>query len=157
MSFHGAVFYQNTPQIKNSSVLATRPIERFVDRRIRPAPATMRPDNKKRRKRPRRPDGCLRSWKRTRVLRAKNLKGEFEKIRAWIDGYPEGHFEYRHPRSVMMLWVMTKRYGMSVRGMFTELHFRRGSRKAARLRLVSSKSRLHTGGCVGCLWRCLMS
>ena len=109
----------------------------------------MRPDNKKRRKRPRRPGGCLRSWKRTRVLGAKNPKGEFEKIRAWLDGYPEGRPEYRHLGSAMMLWVMTRRYGLSVRGMFTELHRRRGSRKAARLRPVSSKSRLHTGGCAG--------
>ena len=157
MNFHGTVFYQKIPQVKNNPAFAAQPTEKFVDRRIRPTP-TMSPDNKKRRKRPRRPDSYFYSWGRKRVLKAKKLKREFEKIRAWIDGYLESHPEYRHPKSVMvMLWTMMRRYGLSIRGMIDELHFRRGSRKAARLRRAPSKSRLHTSGCADCLRRCLMS
>ena len=42
----------------------------------------MKPDNKKRRKKPRRPDGYFGSWERKRIVKAKKLKREFRKIRA---------------------------------------------------------------------------
>ena len=103
----------------------------------------MKPDNKKRRKGPRRPDGYFGSWERERVLKAKNLKREFRKNRARIDRYLEDHPEYRHPKSVMMLWIMMKRYGLSIRGMIDELHFRRGALKVACLKQARSKSWLH--------------
>ena len=41
---------------------------------------------------------------------------------------------------MIILGVMTKRYGFSLRGMMAELYFRRGSRKAAGLKDVPSKS-----------------
>ena len=116
----------------------------------------MKPSNKKRRKRPRRQDGYFGSWEQERALKAKKLKREFEKIRAWIDRYLEDHPEYRHLKSMMMLWIMMKRYGLSIRGMIAELHFRRGSLKAACLKWVPSKSRLHTSGCTDGPWRCSM-
>ena len=103
----------------------------------------MKSDSKKQRKRPRRQDGHFGSWEQERVLKAKKLKLEFKKIRAWIYRYLKGHPEYGHLRSVMMLWIMMKRYGLSIRGMIDELHFRRGSLKVARLDWVPSKSWLH--------------
>ena len=45
--------------------------------------------------------------------------------------------------SVIMLWIMMKRYSLSIRDMITELHFSRGSRKVADLKWAPSKSWLH--------------
>ena len=103
----------------------------------------MKPDNKKRRKGPRRQDGYFGSWERERVLKAKKLKREFKKIRAWIDRYLKDRPEYRHLKSVMILWIMMKRYGLSIRGMIDELHFRRGALKVVCLKQARSKSWLH--------------
>ncbi len=100
----------------------------------------MKPDNKKRRKGPRRQDGYFGSWERKRVPKAKKLKREFKKIRARIGGYLEDHPEYRHLKSVMMLWIMMKRYGLSIRGMIDELHFGRGALRVACLKQARSKS-----------------
>ena len=101
----------------------------------------MKPDSKKRRKKPRRQDGYFGDWER--VLKAKKLKREFKKIRAWIDRYLKDRPEYRHLKSVMMLWIMMKRYGLSIRGMIDELHFGRGALKIACLKQARSKSWLH--------------
>ncbi len=90
----------------------------------------MKPDNKKRRKRPRRQDGYFGSWERKRVLKAKKFKREFKNIRARIDRYLKDRPEYRHPKSVMVLWIM-RRCGLSIRGMIDELHFGRGALKMA--------------------------
>ncbi len=103
----------------------------------------MKPDNKKRRKRPRRQDGYFGDWERERVIKAKKLKREFKKIRTWIDRYLKGNAEYRHLKSVIMLWIMMKRYSLSIRDMITELHFSRGSRKVAGLKWTPCKSWLH--------------
>ena len=103
----------------------------------------MKPDNKKRRKRPRRPDGYFANWEQKRVLKAKNLKRELKKIRTWIDRYLKDNPKYRHLKSVMMLWIMMKRYNLSIRVMIAELYFSRGSRKVACLKWVPSKSWLH--------------
>ena len=103
----------------------------------------MKPDNKKRRKKPRRPDGYFGSWERKRIVKAKKLKREFRKIRAWIERCPECHSEHAHLKPVLVLWVMMKRYGLSIRGMICELHFSRGARRVAGLRRVPSKSWLH--------------
>ena len=51
----------------------------------------MKPDNKKRRKTPRGQDGYFGSWEPKRVFKAKKLKREFKKIRAWIDRYLKDH------------------------------------------------------------------
>ena len=103
----------------------------------------MKPDNKKRRKRPRRQDGYFGNWERKRVLKAKKLKREFRKIRTWVDRYLKDHPEYRHLRTVIMLWMMMKRYTLSLRGMIDELYLSRGARKVAGLDWVPSKSWLH--------------
>ena len=55
------------------------------------------------------------------MLKAKNLKREFKKIRTWVDRYLKDHPEYWHLRTVIMLWMMMKRYGLSLRGMIDEL------------------------------------
>ena len=90
------------------------------------------------------------------MLRAKKLKREFRKIRAWIGRYLKDRPVYRHPKSVMMLWIMMKRYGLSIRGMIDELHFGRSALKAACLKRVRYKSRLHTSGYADCPLRCPM-
>ncbi len=88
------------------------------------------------------------------MLKAKKLRREFKKIRAWIDRYLKDRPEYRHLKSVMILWIMMKRYGLAIRGMIDELHFGRGALKIACLKQARSKSWLHTSGCAGCPWRC---
>ena len=102
----------------------------------------MKPDNKKRRKRPRRQDGYFGNWEK-QVLKAKKLKRKFKKIRTWIDRYLKDNPEYSHRKSVMMQWIMMTRYNLSIRGIVAELHYSRGSQKVACLRWVHFKSWLH--------------
>ena len=55
----------------------------------------------------------------------------------------KAHPEHKHLKTVIILGVMMKRYGFLLRRMMSELYFRRGSRKAAGLKHVPSKSWLH--------------
>ena len=103
----------------------------------------MKPDNKKRRKKQRRLAGYFGDWEKKRILKAKQLKCELKKIRAWIKTYLESHPEHTHLRPVLMLWIMMKRYGLSIRGMICEMYFRRGARKVAGLAWAPRKSWLH--------------
>ena len=103
----------------------------------------MKPDNEKRRKKPRRPDGYFGEWEQNRLIKAKKLKREFKKIRSWIKRYLKSHPEHEHLKSVMMLWAMMKRYCLSIRGMIDELYYRRGALKVVGLTWVPSKSWLH--------------
>ena len=50
------------------------------------------------------------------------------------------HPEHKRLKTVIILGIMMKRYGFSLRGMISELYFRRGSRKAAGLKDVPSRS-----------------
>ena len=66
-----------------------------------------------------------------------------KRIRKRIDKYVKTHPQYGHLKTALLLGIMMKRYGFSHRGMIAELHYRSGSRKAAGLRHVPSKSWLH--------------
>ena len=77
----------------------------------------MKPDNKKRRKRPRRQDGYFGGQEQKRVLKAKKLKLDFKKNRTRTGRCMKDNPGYRHLMSVMMFWIMMKRYGLSIRVM----------------------------------------
>ena len=103
----------------------------------------MKPDNKKRRSKKRRPAGYYGGWERKRIVKAKKLKRNIKKAGKWMCKYMKEHPEHKHLKTVIILSVMMKRYGFSLRWMIAELYFRRGSRKAAGLKRVPSKSWLH--------------
>lgn len=94
----------------------------------------MKPDNKKRQKRPRRPGGYFGDWERKR---------EFKKIRTRVGRYLMGRPEYRHPRSAMMPWMMMERYGLSIRGMIDGPALPPRRPEGGRLDWAPSGSRLH--------------
>ena len=100
----------------------------------------MKPDNKKRRSKKRRPAGYYGGWERKRIVKAKKLKRNVKKTGKWVGKYMKAHPEHKHLKAVIILGIMMKRYGFSLRGMIAELYFRRGSRKAAGLKRVPSKS-----------------
>ncbi len=100
----------------------------------------MNPDNKKRRSGKRKPAGYCGGWGRKRVVKAKKLKRNVKNVRKRISKYMKARPEYGHREAVFMLGIMMKRYGFSLRGMMSELYFRRGSRKAAGLKHVPAKS-----------------
>ena len=100
----------------------------------------MKPDNKKRRSKKRRPAGYYGGWERKRIVKAKKLKRNIKKAGKWMCKYMKEHPEHKHLKTVIILSVMMKRYGFSLRWMIAELYFRRGSRKAAGLKRVPSKS-----------------
>ena len=103
----------------------------------------MKPDNKKRRSKKRRPAGYYGGWERKRIVKAKKLKRNVKKTGKWVGKYLKEHPKHKHLKTVIILGIMMKRYGFSLRGMIAELYFRRGSRKAAGLKDVPSKSWLH--------------
>lgn len=103
----------------------------------------MKPDNKKRRSKKRRPDGYYGKWERGQTVKAKELKSNIKKVRRRIDRYVKTHPQHSHLKTVILLGIMMKRYGFSLRRMVAELHYRGGSRKAAGLKHVPSKSWLH--------------
>ena len=100
----------------------------------------MKPDNIKRRSKKRRPDDYYRDWERDQIVKAKELKMNIKRVRKRIDKYMKTHPQYRHLKTVILLGIMMKRYGFSLRGMIKELYYRSGSRKAAGLKHVPSKS-----------------
>ena len=105
----------------------------------------MKPDNKKRQKRPRRPDGYFGDWERKRVPKAGKPKREFKKIQTRVGRYLMGRPEYRHPRSAMVSWIMRmmKRYGLSIRGMIDGPALPPRRPEGGRLDWAPSGSRLH--------------
>lgn len=103
----------------------------------------MKPDNKKRRSKKRRPDGHCGEWEQEQTVKARELKMNIKKVREWTGRYMKAHPQYRHLRTVVLLGIMMKRYGFSLRGMVAELHHRGGSRRAAGLKRAPSKSWLH--------------
>ena len=103
----------------------------------------MKPDNKKRRTAKRRPAGYYGSWEREQIVKAKELKKNIKRVRKRIDKYVKTHPQYRHLKTVLLLGIMMKRYGFSLRRMIKKLYYRSGSRKAAGLKHVPSKSWLH--------------
>ena len=100
----------------------------------------MKPDSMKRRSKKRRPDDYYRDWERDQIVKAKELKMNIKRVRKRIDKYMKTHPQYRHLKTVILLGIMMKRYGFSLRGMIKELYYRSGSRKAAGLKHVPSKS-----------------
>ena len=103
----------------------------------------MKPDNIKRRTTPSKPHGYYGKWERGCIVKAKELKMRIRYVRKRIDKYVKNHPEYMHLKTVLLLGIMMKRYGFSLRRMIGELHYRKGSRKAAGLKHVPSKSWLH--------------
>ena len=103
----------------------------------------MKPDNKKRRSKPRRPPGYYGKWERKQIVKARDLKMNIKKIKKRVKKYMKAHPEHGHLTTVVVLGIMMKRYGFSLRRMIGELQHRRGSRKAAGLKRVPSKSWLH--------------
>ena len=76
-------------------------------------------------------------------MKAKKLKRNVKKAGKWVGKYLKEHPEHKRLKTVIILRIMMKRYGFSLRGMISELYFGRGSRKAAGLKHVPSKSWLH--------------
>ena len=100
----------------------------------------MKPDSTKRRSKKRRPDGYCGDWERRWIVKARELKMNIKRVRKRIDRYMKTRPQYRHLKTVILLGIMMKRYGFSLRGMIKELYCRSGSRKAAGLKHVPSKS-----------------
>ena len=115
-----------------------RAAERFTDLDL--DHAAMKPDNKKRRSKKRRPAGYYGGRELKRIVKAKKLKRNVKKTGKWVGKYMKEHPEHKHLKTVIILGVMMKRYGFLFRRMIAELYFRRGSRKAAGLKDVPPKS-----------------
>ena len=98
----------------------------------------MKPNNIKRRSKKRRLDGYYGKWERRWIVTAKELKTSIKKVRKRVDRYVKIHPQYKHLETVILLGIMMKRYGFSLRGMITELYYRKGARKAAGLKHVPS-------------------
>ena len=103
----------------------------------------MKPDNIKRRTAPRRPKGYCGNWERHQTVKAKELKTKIRYVRKRIDKYVKIHPEHMHLKTVLLPGITMKRYGFSIRRMVGELEYRSGSRRAACIRHVPSKSWLH--------------
>ena len=103
----------------------------------------MKPDNIKRRKGQRRPANYYRDWERKKKLKAKHFKANLKKVKKWVNKNMKGVLGSPCLCAALMLWVMMKRYGFSLRGMVGELYFRPGACKIVGLDWYPSKSWLH--------------
>lgn len=103
----------------------------------------MKPDSTKRRSRKRRPDGHCGEWEQKQIVKAKELKINIKKVRKRTGKYMKTHPQHRHLKTAILLGIIMRRYGFSLRRVMAELHYRSGSREAAGLKYVPSKSWLH--------------
>ncbi len=116
-----------------------RAAERFTDPDLHDT--TMKPDNKKRRSKKRRPAGHCGGRERKRIVKAEKLEGNVRRAGKWAGEYTKARPERKRLKTAIMPGIVTKRYGFPLRGTMSEPYYGRGSRKAAGLKDVPSKSR----------------
>ena len=76
----------------------------------------MKPDNKKRRSKKRRPDGYRGGRERKRMVNAKGLKRNVKKVGKRMGRHAKAYPECGRLKTVTMLGIMVRRYGFPPRG-----------------------------------------
>ena len=84
--------------------------------------------------------GYYGGWARNRIVKAKEIMRNVRKAGKLVGKHEKARPKHERLKAAIMLGIMMKRYGFSLREMMPELYYRRGSRKAAGFKDVPPKS-----------------